>query len=51
MMMMMMVMMMIINHFHYLRAAFCQVSGIIIFMATLQNTKELLGQSYTGSYT
>jgi hypothetical protein len=40
MMMMMMMMMMTINHFHYLRAAFCQVSVFIIFTTTLQNTKR-----------
>jgi len=31
---------MTINHFHYLRAAFRQVSGFIIFTASLQNTKH-----------
>jgi hypothetical protein len=36
----MMMMMMTINHFHYLRAVFCQVSGFIIFTGSLQNTKH-----------
>jgi hypothetical protein len=35
---MMVMTMMTINHFHYLRAAFCQVSGFIIFTASLENT-------------
>jgi len=38
--MMMMMMMKTINHFHYLRAVFCQVSGFIIFTGSLQNTKH-----------
>jgi len=38
--MMMMMMMMAINQFHYLRAAFCQVSGFLTFTASLQNTKH-----------
>jgi hypothetical protein len=37
---MVMMMMMTINNFHYLRAVFCQVSGFIIFTASLQNTKH-----------